>query len=88
MHTKYIIYGNKGKEEKFFIYLSPSFLSKTEIPKYFLYAPSQLLIRKLKRKEEGLLTTVSTVALVSGAGVDDSLGIEGNVCLLLCFLAC
>jgi len=29
MHTKHIIYGNKGKEEKFFIYLSPSFFSNS-----------------------------------------------------------
>ena len=58
-------------------------LSKTEIPKYFLYALSQLLIRKLKRKKEDLKflwATVLAVVVAVGTNVDDSQGILGMVC--------
>ena len=50
----------------------PRPLSKTEIPKYFLYAPLQHLIRKLKRKKEDLLVIVLVVVSAVGTDVDDS----------------
>ncbi len=52
----------------------PPILSKTEIPKYFLYVQSQQLIRKLKRKEEALLTIVSAIDVAVGTDVDVALG--------------
>ncbi len=52
----------------------PLSFSKTEIPKYFLYALSQLLIRKLKRKKEDLLVIISAVVVVVGTNKDAAQG--------------
>ena len=68
----------KGMEEFFHIFIPPLSFSKTEIPKYFLYALSQPLIRKLKRKR-GLLTTISAVVVAVGIDVDAVLGSLGMV---------
>ena len=95
MHTKYITYGNKWKEENFFIFFCPplsffklyhfqqcnnvSTLSKTEITIALLYVLSQHSIRKLKRKKEDLPAITPEVVSAVGTDVDDSLGSLGMV---------
>ena len=63
-----------------FLNPAPSFLSKTEITKYFLYTLLQHLIKKLKRKEEVCWVITPAVVVTIGTYVDGSQETVGMVC--------